>query len=172
MCACPALTGSRFKNACPTFEIALPIVMLTGHGDVTLAVRAIKAGAIEFLEKPFERSALLGAIDEGFRHAARGEREHLASIDATTRLAALTVRERDVLDGMVLGRPNKLIAFDLEIAPPAQSKSTEQISWKSCTPGACPTFLNCVRSGLGRTRLTIAPLVYYVQTATCFHAIP
>ena len=112
----PGVDGLEVQQRLSDLGITLPIVMLTGHGDVTLAVRAIKAGAIEFLEKPFERAALLAAIEEGFRHAGRDKREHLAAIDAATRLAALTGRERDVLDGMVLGRPNKLIAFDLGIA--------------------------------------------------------
>ncbi len=96
--------------------IGLPVIMLTGHGDVTLAVRAIKAGAIEFLEKPFERVALIAAIEQALDQAARHGRNELAAADAVVRLAALTARERDVLDGMVLGRPNKLIAFDLSIA--------------------------------------------------------
>ncbi|MDB5712484.1 MAG: fixJ [Sphingomonas bacterium] len=112
----PGLDGLEVQDRMSQLGITLPIVMLTGHGDVTLAVRAIKAGAIEFIEKPFERSALLAAIDEALRHAARDERGHLALADAVTRLAVLTARERDVLGGLVLGRPNKLIAFDLGIA--------------------------------------------------------
>jgi two-component system response regulator FixJ len=90
--------------------------MLTGHGDVTLAVRAIKAGAIDFLEKPFERHALLAAIELAFDRNARTGRQRIVSADAIVQLAALTAREREVLDRMVLGRPNKLIAYDLEIA--------------------------------------------------------
>lgn len=112
----PGIDGLEVQLRLSEAGIALPIIMLTGHGDVSLAVRAIKAGAVEFLEKPFERMALLAAIDEGFRRAARGKREHLAEADALVRIAALTTRERNVLDGMVLGRPNKLIAFDLDIA--------------------------------------------------------
>jgi two-component system response regulator FixJ len=112
----PDLDGLEVQARLATRGIAIPIVMLTGHGDVALAVRAIKAGAVEFLEKPFERIALLGAIDQALDKAAKGGREHLAATEAAIRLAALTVRERDVLDGMVLGRPNKLIAFDLGIA--------------------------------------------------------
>jgi two-component system response regulator FixJ len=92
------------------------VIMLTGHGDVALAVRAIKAGAIEFLEKPFERATLLAAIEIALAKAARIGRDQLAAAEARVLLAALTPRERDVLDGMVLGRPNKLIAFDLDIA--------------------------------------------------------
>ncbi len=112
----PDLDGLEVQARIAQSGITLPVIMLTGHGDVTLAVRAIKAGAIEFLEKPFERSALLAAIETALAHAARSGREHLAASDALVRLAALTPRERDVLDGMVLGRPNKLIAYDLDIA--------------------------------------------------------
>ena len=112
----PEIDGLEVQARLAQSGIALPVIMLTGHGDVTLAVRAIKAGAIEFLEKPFERTALLAAIETALAHAARTNREQLAAGDARIRLAALTPRERDVLDGMVLGRPNKLIAFDLDIA--------------------------------------------------------
>ncbi|HXH15944.1 MAG TPA: response regulator [Sphingomonas sp.] len=112
----PEIDGLEVQSRLAQQGITLPVIMLTGHGDVTLAVRAVKAGAIEFLEKPFERSALLHAIDEALDQAGRNDRHHLLAADAVVRLAALTARERDVLDGMVLGRPNKLIAFDLGIA--------------------------------------------------------
>lgn len=112
----PEIDGLEVQAALARQGIMLPVIMLTGHGDVTLAVRAVKAGAIEFLEKPFERSALLAAIDEALNQAGRNDRSQLAAAEATVRLAALTARERDVLDGMVLGRPNKLIAYDLGIA--------------------------------------------------------
>ena len=112
----PDIDGLEVQARLSQQGIAMPVVMLTGHGDVTLAVRAIKAGAIEFLEKPFERLMLIDAIEAALRHAARTGREHLAANDAVVRIAALTARERDVLDGMVLGRPNKLIAFELGIA--------------------------------------------------------
>jgi two-component system, LuxR family, response regulator FixJ len=112
----PDMDGLEVQARLSGRGISIPVVMLTGHGDVTLAVRAIKAGAVEFLEKPFERAALLEAIDAGLDKAGRDGREQLAAAEAVVRLAALTPRERDVLDGMVLGRPNKLIAFDLCIA--------------------------------------------------------
>jgi len=112
----PDIDGLEVQARLSQQGIAMPVVMLTGHGDVTLAVRAIKAGAIEFLEKPFERLVLIDAIEAALRHAARAGRDHLAAGDAVVRIAALTARERDVLDGMVLGRPNKLIAFELGIA--------------------------------------------------------
>ena len=112
----PDIDGLEVQSRLAALGISLPIIMLTGHGDVALAVRAIKAGALEFLEKPFERTTLLDAIDQALVLSARSGRTQLAEAEAVIRLAALTARERDVLDGMVLGRPNKLIAFDLGIA--------------------------------------------------------
>lgn len=112
----PDIDGLGVQATLAQRGIALPVIMLTGHGDVVLAVRAIKAGAEEFLEKPFERGVLIAAIEAALARAARNGRDEVAAADATIRLAALTPRERDVLDGMILGRPNKLIAFDLAIA--------------------------------------------------------
>lgn len=112
----PDIDGFEVQVRLAERGISIPVIMLTGHGDVTLAVRAIKAGAIEFLEKPFERIALLAAVEIALEQASRTGREQLASADAVVKLGVLTARERDVLDGMVLGRPNKLIAYDLDIA--------------------------------------------------------
>ena len=112
----PDLDGLAVQARLAETGIALPVIMLTGHGDVTLAVRAIKAGAVEFLEKPFERTVLIAAIETALAQAARADRGDLTAADAVVRLAVLTQRERDVLDGMVRGRPNKLIAYDLSIA--------------------------------------------------------
>lgn len=112
----PEIDGLEVQARLAAQGIMLPVIMLTGHGDVTLAVRAVKAGAIEFLEKPFERTALLTAIDEALDQVGRNDRIQLAAAEALARLAALTTREREVLGGMVLGRPNKVIALDLSIA--------------------------------------------------------
>lgn len=112
----PDVDGLEVQARLAGRGICMPVIMLTGHGDVTIAVRAIKAGAVEFLEKPFERAALIAAIDAALDQAARIDRGDVVAADAVIRLAALTARERDVLDGLVLGRPNKLIAFELGIA--------------------------------------------------------
>ena len=112
----PGLDGLEVQQRLSDAGIALPVIMLTGHGDIPLAVRAIKAGAVAFLEKPFERSALLEAIEEAFHQAERGHGGELAEAEAMVRLACLTARERQVLGGLVLGRLNKQIAFDLGIA--------------------------------------------------------
>lgn len=112
----PDMDGLEVQRRLAETGISLPIIMLTGHGDIALAVRAIKAGATEFLEKPFERASLLAAIDQALAQSSRSERTQLAAAEAVVRIAALTPRERDVLEGMVMGRPNKLIAYDLGIA--------------------------------------------------------
>jgi two-component system response regulator FixJ len=90
---------------------------MTGHGDVSLAVRAMKAGAVDFIEKPFQKAVLLGALEQAFgrlRHAA-ASREQAG--DAAVKLQALTAREREVLAGLAKGLPNKSIAYDLGISP-------------------------------------------------------
>ncbi len=112
----PGIDGLEVQRILASRGIALPVIMLTGHGDVTLAVRAIKSGAIDFLEKPFEKVALLGAIEEAFARIEDTSRTRLDAAEATLRLAALTRREHDVLEGMVRGQPNKITAHDLGIS--------------------------------------------------------
>jgi len=112
----PGVDGLEVQYELAQSGIELPIIVLTGHGDVNLAVHAMKAGAVEFLEKPFERIALLAAIEAAFEITTRSHKAQLAEGDAIIRLAVLTEREYEVLGGMVSGRPNKLIAFDLGIA--------------------------------------------------------
>ncbi len=113
----PEIDGLTVQAEMKAHGIALPVVVMTGHGDVTVAVAAMKAGAVDFLEKPFEKAELLAAINDGFaridRSGHRAERTALAVI----RLAALTPRERDVLHGLVHGLPNKTIAYNLGISP-------------------------------------------------------
>jgi two-component system response regulator FixJ len=94
-----------------------PVIVITGHADVPLAIEAMKAGVADFIEKPFDDEVLLAAIRAAVAEgpAAGGENPHRAQ--AAERLASLSARERQVLDGLVAGRPNKVIAFDLGISP-------------------------------------------------------
>ena len=112
----PELDGLEVQRRLSERGIEMPVIMLTGHGDVALAVRAIKAGAVEFLEKPFQKAALLAAIEAAFRRVAAADRIHLAAAEAVIRLAALTPREGDVLQGIVQGQPNKITAYELGIS--------------------------------------------------------
>jgi len=113
----PGMDGLEVQQALQEKGIGLPVIIMTGHGDVGLAVRAMKAGAVDFIEKPFEKEALIAAIDEGLRRLWRKEATNDRQKDAEVRLQALTPRERDVLDGLAQGLPNKTIAYDLGISP-------------------------------------------------------
>jgi two-component system response regulator FixJ len=97
--------------------VNLPVIIMTGHGDIPLSVRAMKAGAIDFIEKPFEKATLLAAVDEAFASMNRSDSGRERAQIAIVRLQALTPRERDVLDGLARGLPNKTIAYDLGISP-------------------------------------------------------
>lgn len=113
----PGMDGLEVQQALNNRGVTLPVVIMTGHGDVTLAVQAMKAGAIDFIEKPFEKAVLLGAIDQAFERLARSKAAKERAKDAQVRLQALTPREREVLDGLAQGLPNKTIAYDLGISP-------------------------------------------------------
>ena len=95
----------------------LPVIIMTGHGDVPLSVRAMKAGATDFIEKPFEKDVLITAIESGFAVLKRADSGREKAKDAAVRLQVLTPREREVLDGLAQGLPNKTIAYDLGISP-------------------------------------------------------
>lgn len=97
--------------------IMLPVIIITGHGDVSLAVRAMKAGAVDFIEKPFEKATLLTAIQLAQMHNAGREQLHALAEAAQARLNVLTPRERDVLEGLVNGQSNKVVAYELGISP-------------------------------------------------------
>ena len=113
----PGMDGLEVQEALKAKGVTLPVIIMTGHGDVSLAVRAMKAGAVDFIEKPFQKAVLLGAIEHAMtrlNHAA-GNREQAR--EAAIKLQLLTPRERDVLDGLAKGLPNKSIAYDLGISP-------------------------------------------------------
>jgi two-component system response regulator FixJ len=110
----PGMSGLDLQRELRKRGSVLPIVVITGHGDVPLAVAALKAGAVDFLEKPFDSDALLAAIDEGFRRMASTGGFDRA--ETAARVARLTAREREVMDLVVQGMPNKVIADRLDVA--------------------------------------------------------
>lgn len=113
----PGMDGLQVQQALQERGVSLPVIIMTGHGDVALAVKAMKAGAVDFIEKPFAKDSLLSSLEEAFRLISRKEATHDRRRDAEVRLQALTARERDVLDGLARGLPNKTIAYDLGISP-------------------------------------------------------
>ncbi len=113
----PEMDGFAVQAAMIERGIAMPVIILTGHGDITMAVAAMKAGAVDFLEKPFEKAALVAALAEGFRRLDGLDADQERAKDAGVRIAALTPREQDVLGGLARGLPNKTIAYDLAISP-------------------------------------------------------
>jgi len=113
----PGMDGLEVQQALRQKGVGLPVIIMTGHGDVGLAVKAMKAGAVDFIEKPFEKDTLVASLEEGFRRLSRKEATQDRKKDAEVRLEALTPRERDVLQGLAQGLPNKTIAYDLGISP-------------------------------------------------------
>lgn len=113
----PEMDGLEVQRELNARGVALPVIVLTGHGDVATAVTAMKQGALDFLEKPFEKALLLDALTRGFERLDRAGNAEVEGQEAAVRIAALTARERDVLRGLVAGNPNKTIAYDLGISP-------------------------------------------------------
>lgn len=113
----PGMDGLALLEHMRAKGVMLPVVVVTGHGDVPLAVRAMKAGAIDFIEKPYTNAALLEAVRKGLGSAGAASLGQVDQQGIKERLASLTSRERDVLRQLVIGHPNKVIAFNLGISP-------------------------------------------------------
>jgi two-component system response regulator FixJ len=111
----PDMDGLEIQARMNNLGIALPVIIMTGQGDVQSAVRAMKAGAVDFIEKPFDDTTLFAAIEGAFRRAKLSDRFPEAE-GAARRIAALSPREREVLDALVRGQSNKIIAFDLGLS--------------------------------------------------------
>lgn len=113
----PGIDGLALQRELKTRGIALPVIVITGHGDVPLAVEAMKAGAVDFIEKPFNDDQLLSAIRTAIDRHSENARRHQEIATINSRLKSLSAREREVLDGLIAGLPNKTIAYDLKISP-------------------------------------------------------
>lgn len=113
----PEMDGMELVQRLRALKVEIPIIVMTGHGDIPLAVEAMKAGVIDFIEKPYEGERMLGAI-----RGALDQREERDAYDAeraeyARRIETLSPRERQVLEGLVAGKASKVIAYDLDISP-------------------------------------------------------
>jgi two-component system response regulator FixJ len=113
----PGIDGIELLKRLKTRGSLFPVVIMTGHGDVPLAVEAMKLGAMDFLEKPFEDDRLIGMIEVALRRAESGVRNEAATIEIQSRITSLSPRERQVMDGLIAGLSNKLIAREYDISP-------------------------------------------------------
>jgi two-component system response regulator FixJ len=113
----PEMDGLELQRQLTERAFNFPLIAITGHGDVPLAVRAMKAGAIDFIEKPFAADAIVASVNTGLARLLRSGEEDPMAATAVGRLALLSPREREVLQGLLVGLPNKSIAYDLRISP-------------------------------------------------------
>jgi two-component system, LuxR family, response regulator FixJ len=113
----PGLDGIELLKRMKAGHSTFPIVIMTGHGDVPLAVEAMKLGAVDFLEKPFEDDRLIGMIEAAIRQAEPALRSEAVTHDIAARVATLSPRERQVMEGLIAGLSNKLIARNYDISP-------------------------------------------------------
>jgi len=113
----PEMDGLELVRRLSELGVRLPIIVMTGHGDVPLAVEAMKAGCLDFIEKPFDDETMLEAIRRGFAAEGESEARDGERAEFLRRIDSLSARERQVLSGLVAGKANKVIAYDLDISP-------------------------------------------------------
>ena len=146
----PGPDGLEVQRTLRDSGLLLPVVIMTGHGDVSLAVQAMKAGAVDFIEKPFERTVLLGALEVARGRLAKDAAASSREQDAEARLNVLTARERDVLGGLANGLPNKTIAYDLGISPRTVEIHRANLMEKLGARSLSETLRLAFAAGLGR----------------------
>ncbi len=113
----PGMTGIDLLRHLHATKAGLPVIVITGHGDIALAVEAMKIGAFDFLEKPFDDELLIAAVRAALQRDADAANRKAGLGAIQQKLAALSTREHQVLEGLVAGKANKVIAFDLGISP-------------------------------------------------------
>ncbi len=113
----PGMDGLELRERLAAAGLDFPMIVITGHGDVPLAVKAMKAGVVDFIEKPFSTAAILESVKIAFARLYPTILQDWPLSEAARKLALLSPREREVLNGLLAGLPNKSIAYDLAISP-------------------------------------------------------
>ena len=113
----PDISGIDLLRRVKEQKLALPVIVITGHGDVPLAVEAMKLGAFDFLEKPFSDETMIAAVRLALDSSKQSEKASADRAELERRITSLSTREREVLDGLIAGHANKVIASDLDISP-------------------------------------------------------
>jgi two-component system response regulator FixJ len=143
----PRMDGLELQRRLRELDAALPVIVMTGHGDVPLAVEALKAGAIDFIEKPFDDEVLLSAIRSALVRRARDSESDARAAAVRDRFKKLSDREREVLDRLVAGKANKVIAYELGISP----RTVEVYRANVMSKMEADSLSDLVRMALGHT---------------------
>lgn len=113
----PGMSGIALLQRLQAADKHLPVIVMTGHGDIPMAVEALKTGAFDFIEKPFSDDQMISVVRSALAYRTRAKRQDSDRAGILARVESLTQRERDVFEGLVAGHPNKTIAYDLGISP-------------------------------------------------------
>ncbi len=148
----PGMSGLTFQKELAKEGLALPVIFITGHGDIPMSVRAMKAGAVEFLTKPFHDQDLLDAIHAALERDRRSRREAVRLVELRERFAMLTERERQIMTLVVIGRANKQIAGELSLSEMTVKVHRQQVMRKMHA-GSLPDLVR-MADGLGKPTAT------------------
>ncbi|UIJ46321.1 response regulator transcription factor [Sphingomonas cannabina] len=149
----PEMDGLEVQRQLNERGVTMPVIVLTGHGDVANAVTAMRAGAIDFLEKPFDTDALQDAITRALAQIASEKDVMARAAEAEVVLGALSEREREVLEGLAQGYPNKTIAYDLGISPRTVEVHRANIMTKLKARSLSEALRIAFAAGMGETRI-------------------
>lgn len=111
------IDGMQLVQRLKEMGVGLPVIVMTGHGDIALAVEAMKAGVVDFFEKPFDDELIITAVRRAMEQSFNGERRETERTEIVHRVDSLSGREREVLSGLLAGKANKIIAHELDISP-------------------------------------------------------
>jgi FixJ family two-component response regulator len=148
----PGMSGLAFQNELVKLGLARPVIFITGHGDIPMSVRAMKAGAVEFLTKPFHDQDLLDAIHVAIERDRKQRREAVRLAELRERFAALSEREREIMSLVVIGRANKQIAAELSLSEMTVKVHRGQVMRKMHA-GSLPELVR-MADGLGKPTAT------------------